>query len=45
MGTASGNSLIVFTAEELLLRRLVMDEGRTFLEASDREKYFPIFPA
>ena len=45
MWTASGNSLIVFTAEELLLRRLVMDEGKTFLEASDREKYFPIFPA
>ena len=45
MGEASGNSLIVFTAEEFLLRRLIIEEGKTFLEASDRELYFPIFPA
>ena len=45
MGTASGNSLIVFTAEELLLRKLIIEEGKTFLEASDRSQYFPAFPA
>jgi hypothetical protein len=45
MWTASGNSLIVFTAEELLLRRLIMEEGKSFTEASDRRKYFPAFPA
>jgi hypothetical protein len=45
MGTASGNSLIVFTAEELLLRRLILDEGMSFREAADRSKYFPAFPA
>lgn len=45
MGTASGNSLIVFTAEELLLRKLIMEEGKSFTEAADRKKYFPAFPA
>jgi hypothetical protein len=45
MWTASGNSLIVFTAEELLLRKLIMEEGKSFTEAADRKKYFPAFPA
>lgn len=44
MWLASGNSLIVFTVEELLFRRLVMDEGKTFHEAADRSIYFPAFP-
>jgi hypothetical protein len=45
MWTASWNSLIVFTAEELLLRKLILEQGKTFEEASDREKYFPAFPS
>ncbi len=45
MGLASGNSLIVFTAEEILLRELIMIQGKTFLEATDRSCYFPAFPA
>ncbi len=45
MGLASGNSLIVFTAEEILLRDLIMKQGKTFLEAADRSRYFPAFPA
>jgi hypothetical protein len=45
MWTASGNSLIVFTAEELLLRKLILEQGKTFEEASNREQYFPAFPS
>lgn len=45
MGTASGNSLIVFTAEELLLRKLILEEWKSFHEAADRKVYFPAFPA
>ncbi len=44
MGIASGNSLIVLTSEELLLRKLIIEEWKTFFEASDREKYIPEFP-
>ncbi len=45
MWLASGNSLIVFTAEEILLRELIMKQGKTFLEATDRSRHFPAFPA
>lgn len=45
MWLASGNSLIVFTAEEILFRELIMNQGKTFLEAADRGRYFPAFPA
>lgn len=44
MGTASGNSNIVMTAEELLLRDLILEKGLSFSEASDRKKYMPKFP-
>lgn len=44
MGVSSGNSLIVFTAEELLMRELVMERGLGFDEASDRAKHSPKFP-
>jgi hypothetical protein len=45
MGFASGNSNIVMTAEELLLRELILERGLSFTEAADRTKYFPKFPA
>lgn len=45
MGISSGNSLIVFTSEEMLLRELVIDRGLSFKEAADRSKYMPKFPA
>jgi hypothetical protein len=44
MGIASGNSNIVITAEELLLRDLVLEKGLSFTEAADRTKYMPKFP-
>lgn len=44
MWTASGNSLIVFTAEELLLRKLIIEENKNFMEASNRLLYRPSFP-
>lgn len=44
MWTASGNSLIVFTAEELLLRKLIMEDKKNFRDASDRTLYMPSFP-
>ena len=45
MGISSGNSLIVFTAEEMLLRDLVIDQKLSFKEAANRAKYMPKFPA
>lgn len=39
LGVASGNSSIVLTAEEMLLRHLVLEEGKSFTEASDRSRY------
>lgn len=44
MGVASGNSSIVVTAEEMLLRDLVMVNKLSFIEASDRKKYQARFP-
>lgn len=44
MWTASGNSLIVFTAEELLLRKLIIEEKKSFQVASNRTLYMPSFP-
>lgn len=44
MGIGSGNSSIVVTVEELLLRDLILDRGLSFEQAADREKYFPKFP-
>lgn len=44
MGVASGDSNIVITAEELLLRDLVLEKGLSFTEAADRVKYMPKFP-
>lgn len=45
MGVASGNSLITFTAEELLLRELIFRKNLSFKEAADREAYQAKFPA
>jgi hypothetical protein len=44
MGRASGNSSIVVTAEEMLLRKLIIDEKRDFSEAADRSKFRAQFP-
>ena len=44
MGVASGNSSIVLTAEELLMRELVVAGGLSFTEAADRSKYQARFP-
>ena len=44
MGVASGDSNIVITVEELLLRDLVLEKGLSFTEAADRVKYMPKFP-
>lgn len=44
LGIASGNSSIVLTAEEMLLRELVMKNGLSFIDASDRTKYNARFP-
>jgi len=44
LGIASGNSSIVLTAEEMLLRELVMKEGLSFIDAADRTKYSARFP-
>ncbi len=44
MGLASGNSLIVFTSEELLMRRLILQQGLSFLDAADRQRFMPDFP-
>jgi hypothetical protein len=45
MGVSSGNSSIVVTAEELLMRDLVLEEGLDFQSASQRSKFMPKFPA
>ena len=37
-------NLIVVTAEEFLLRDLVLEKGLSFTEAADRVKYMPKFP-
>src|SRR5690606_15299740 len=39
MGVASGNSSIVVTAEEMLLRELIIKDGLSFVEAIDRSRY------
>jgi len=44
MGVASGNSSIVVTAEEMLLRDLIMKNGLPFAEAANRELYQARFP-
>lgn len=44
MGVASGNSLMVIAAEELLLRNLIVNDGLSFIEASDRSNHKPKFP-
>jgi hypothetical protein len=44
MGRASGNSSIVVTAEEMLLRKLVLEESRDFVEASNRKVFRAQFP-
>lgn len=44
MGVASGNSSIVLTAEELLLRELIIKDGLTFKDASNRTNYQARFP-
>lgn len=44
LGVASGNSSIVITAEEMLLRELIMKERLSFTEAADRERYHARFP-
>jgi hypothetical protein len=44
MGIASGNTSIVITAEEMLLRDLVMTQGLTFKQAADRKTYRAKFP-
>lgn len=44
LGVGSGNSSIVITAEEFLLRDLILGRGLSFTEAADRVKYMPKFP-
>lgn len=44
MGVASGNTSIVLTAEEMLLRELILLKGLSFKEAADRSLYRPHFP-
>jgi hypothetical protein len=44
MGRASGNSSIVVTAEEMLLRKLILEEKRDFVEASNRKLFRAQFP-
>lgn len=44
LGVASGNSSIVVTAEEMLLRELIIKEGLSFVDAADRERYHARFP-
>lgn len=44
LGVASGNSSIVLTAEEMLLRQLVLMEGLSFAEAAKRSRYNARFP-
>lgn len=45
MGVASGNTSIVLTAEEILLRDLVLKKSLSFTEAANRQKYHARFPA
>lgn len=45
MGVASGNTSMVITAEEMLLRELVLVKNLTIKEAADRNKYQARFPA
>jgi hypothetical protein len=44
MGVASGNTSIVLTAEEMLLRDLILSKGLPFREAADRSLYQARFP-
>lgn len=44
LGVASGNSSIVLTAEEMLLRQLILVDGLSFAEAADRSHYNARFP-
>lgn len=44
MGVASGNSSIVVTAEEMLLRELIMKDGLSFVAAANRSRYQARFP-
>lgn len=44
LGIASGNSSIVLTSEEMLLRHLVLDEGLSFADAANRSRYTARFP-
>lgn len=39
IGVASGDSLILLAAEEILLRELILTKGLSFKEATDRIKY------
>ncbi|HSX07630.1 MAG TPA: hypothetical protein VLG11_01935 [Candidatus Saccharimonadales bacterium] len=44
LGVASGNSSIVITAEEMLLRELILKEKLSFTDAADRTRYPARFP-
>ncbi|HSW92445.1 MAG TPA: hypothetical protein VLH14_01035 [Patescibacteria group bacterium] len=44
LGVASGNSSIVVTAEEMLLRELILKDNMSFKEAADRTRYHARFP-
>lgn len=44
MGVASGNSSIVVTAEEMLLRDLIIKDKLSIAEAADRKRYQARFP-
>lgn len=44
MGVASGNTSIVLTAEEMLLRELIFGQGLSFKDAADRNRYQARFP-
>lgn len=44
MGIASGNSLIVLTAEEMLLRKLIVNDKLSFVQAANRLAYKALFP-
>jgi len=44
MGVASGNTSIVVTAEEMLLRELIIKNSISFKEAANRDKYQARFP-
>jgi len=44
LGVASGNSSIVLTAEEMLLRELILKGKLSFIDAADRARYHARFP-